>query len=426
MGDETYVFDNKHEREINELYLNTKGADVNFVFKDSDTRHIEKIPAHKIILSLDSPVFDRMFFGSLQEKGDVEIVDASAAAFKEFLQFFYLDEVTLSVANIIYVTNLCKKYEMDEFLAPCEIAIQNSLTMDDMCWGYNIAQLMDQENLKRFCETKIKTCAAEIIKSESFLECDRKSLSKIMTLVSSDWHAVQRVIAYMEWSKTQCNRNNLDSSPKNLRNQLKNVFKKIPFGKLSIQQLSQHVATYKGFFTAKELEELFVQKSSSKQPEPFDLHLLQSDVRGLDATVLEATFNYAVHDFSKMKDPIRSPPFYVRNLPWKIMVMQRTSSSGNGGQDTRKMGFYLQCNAESESSSWSCNAKAELKLLSHKPDQGPFVRHIKHLFYSEENDWGFQSFIEWNVVLDPERGYIKDDTIVVEVHLVAETPEGVF
>lgn len=31
----------------------------------------------------------------------------------------------------------------------------------------------------------------------------------------------------------------------------------------------------------------------------------------------------------------------------------------------------------------------------------------------------------WNDVLDPEKGYIKDDTITLEVHVVADAPHGV-
>lgn len=141
----------------------------------------------------------------------------------------------------------------------------------------------------------------------------------------------------------------------------------------------------------------------------------------------EATFQYRVENFSKLKESVLSPPCYVRNLPWKIMVMQRTSSQSDRNQsETRSMGFFLQCNAESESSSWSCNAKAELRLLSNKPEQEPFVRNIKHLFYSKENDWGFSHFMTWNDILDPEKGYIQDDTITLEVHVVAEAPHGVF
>ncbi|XP_071578520.1 speckle-type POZ protein-like [Temnothorax nylanderi] len=122
----------------------------------------------------------------------------------------------------------------------------------------------------------------------------------------------------------------------------------------------------------------------------------------------EATFRYTVRNISKMKDSQLSPAFYVRNLPWKIKVMPRS------------LGFYLQCNGESESTSWSCYAVAELRLLSCKEGQEPFSRKIQHLFNSKDNDWGFKHFITWQDVLDPDRGVIKDDSITLEVHVVAD------
>ncbi|XP_037031240.1 BTB/POZ domain-containing protein 2-like [Bradysia coprophila] len=287
MTEKWIVFDNKRDRKIYELYLNPKGADVNFVF-DGDTDHAVKVQAHKIILSLDSPVFDTMFFGAIPERGDIEIVDVSVEAFKEFLQFFYSDEVHLSFASIVEVTNLCKKYETKDFLKLREKALQSSLTIDEMCWGYGIAELLEQENLKTFCEEQITMNAATIIRSKSFLECDKRLLTQILNLVSSDWGALDRVIACMEWSKAGCTRNNLDLSSKNLRNQLNCVFNQIPFDKLTQEQFSQHVSLYKGFFTAEELE-TFINSSSSQRsqrPNPFDLQLFQCDLPNIPANEL--------------------------------------------------------------------------------------------------------------------------------------------
>ena len=34
----------------------------------------------------------------------------------------------------------------------------------------------------------------------------------------------------------------------------------------------------------------------------------------------EATFSYTVNQISKLKETVLSPPCYIRNLPWKIMV----------------------------------------------------------------------------------------------------------
>lgn len=55
------------------------------------------------------------------------------------------------------------------------------------------------------------------------------------------------------------------------------------------------------------------------------------------------------------------------------MIMPRTSQAQDR-QPQRSLGFFLQCNGESESSTWSCFAVAELRMLSQKEDVEPFTR----------------------------------------------------
>lgn len=47
---------------------------------------------------------------------------------------------------------------------------------------------------------------------------------------------------------------------------------------------------------------------------------------------------------------------------------------------------------------------------------------IQHLFYCKENDWGFSHFLAWNDVLEPDKGYIKDDSITLEASPFVFTP----
>ncbi|XP_077294716.1 ubiquitin-specific protease 7 isoform X2 [Arctopsyche grandis] len=148
-----------------------------------------------------------------------------------------------------------------------------------------------------------------------------------------------------------------------------------------------------------------------------DLDMIDDEARS------EAKFSFIVPNFSRIKESVLSPPCFARNLPWKIMVMPRNNQPQDRQQ--KSLGFFLQCNGESESTSWSCYASAELKLHCHKPDGEAFTRKIQHLFFSKENDWGFSHFMSWNDVLDPEKGYLKDDTITLEVHVMAEAPHGV-
>ena len=93
-------------------YLDANTADVKFLF-GFGTGHVEVVPAHKSILSSKSAVFEAMFDGSSIM---IENDDASAAAFKEFLQLFYMRKIRLTLEHRVEVQNLCKKYINDDGL----------------------------------------------------------------------------------------------------------------------------------------------------------------------------------------------------------------------------------------------------------------------------------------------------------------------
>merc|ERR1719383_1346788 len=156
-----------------------------------------------------------------------------------------------------------------------------------------------------------------------------------------------------------------------------------------------------------------------------------------DDSRAETTFSFTVTEFSKLKDTRLSPAVMVRNLPWKIMIMARSDQNVDRTAPPRTLGFFLQCNADCDSTTWSCQATAELKLINHKllemekkgtvpppslntspptmqgaPADGSglsgghqqglqsppavpkhFTRKIQHLFYAKENDWGFSQFM---------------------------------
>lgn len=66
------------QKKCKKLYLDQLTAHVKFVFEDSN----ETVPAHKNISSIDNPVFNIMFYGSLPEKGDILIAEWPPGAFK--------------------------------------------------------------------------------------------------------------------------------------------------------------------------------------------------------------------------------------------------------------------------------------------------------------------------------------------------------
>ena len=122
-----------------------------------------------------------------------------------------------------------------------------------------------------------------------------------------------------------------------------------------------------------------------------------------DESRAEATFQLVVEDFTKFKEMKESrlsgQACIVRNLPWKILAMSKQTNNREFA-----LGFFLQCNAESESTRWSVCAAAELRLLHQTDPEKSFVKKIQHLFYLKENDWGFSPFITMKEILDPEKG----------------------
>lgn len=92
------------------------------------------------------------------------------------------------------------------------------------------------------------------------------------------------------------------------------------------------------------------------------------------------------------------------------------------------MGFFVQCNGDSESQTWSCSAKATLVLVAQQPNCKDKEMKIQHTFTHKENDWGFQNFIPYDDLFNPENGFVvmRDgvDSILLRAHVKADAPHG--
>lgn len=192
---------------VEKLYLNEARADFHFLFKTKNGEY-DRVPAHKLLLA-ESDVFETMFNGDWKEMNEVEIVDASAAVFKEFLQFFYLSKVNLTMENVGFVMNLGNKYDVQECLSVCGKYLMNSITDDNVCTAYGLATFFNQEKFKRYCELVIGTSAEAVLSSNGFFECDRKALKCILNLEYFSCSEVDVFKACMNWVKFKSGQDHL-------------------------------------------------------------------------------------------------------------------------------------------------------------------------------------------------------------------------
>lgn len=137
---------------------NDNDADINW------NNNVPKIPANKAILAALSPVFRNMFFGASKEVDDVKIIDADVESFKEFLQFFYLNEVTISMENIETIIRLANEYDIIEYVKSCTFPC-GELTLDNICLSYRLALYLKDESLMKLCDAEISKCDKDTLKT---------------------------------------------------------------------------------------------------------------------------------------------------------------------------------------------------------------------------------------------------------------------
>ena len=69
------------------LFKNSLMSDIDFAVKDSAGTQV-RVPAHKLVLAISSPVFEAMFYGGLAEKRrEIELPDTELPYLLEFLWF---------------------------------------------------------------------------------------------------------------------------------------------------------------------------------------------------------------------------------------------------------------------------------------------------------------------------------------------------
>lgn len=195
----------------------------------------ECIRAHRCILAAVSPKYKAQFYGANLQTGDIIVADVSSSAFKEFLQFFYLEDVSLSVENIETVLNLAKQSLVDDYVNTCANFLMNILRLDNLCWGYRLAILYDIKALQEFCEHRICMSGKKLFRSNDFKQCDREVLTQILRVSTPHCGDIDLLDACISWAKMACREKHLDENcERNLRTQLGDHITRIRFGAMSV------------------------------------------------------------------------------------------------------------------------------------------------------------------------------------------------
>ncbi|KAI1690861.1 MATH domain-containing protein [Ditylenchus destructor] len=120
---------------------------------------------------------------------------------------------------------------------------------------------------------------------------------------------------------------------------------------------------------------------------------------------------------------------YIRGMPWKLCadIREKKDSNKPNGQSSdneRFLGLFLYCNKDSASTTWNCQAKYTFCVVAQKEGVDDFMTCKVRNFCCDRNYTERSHFISINTLLDPEKGFLKDDAIILRADVKAEKPYG--
>ena len=136
------------------MFDNNLLSDVKFVVPkavgERERKHV--VSAHKLVLSISSPVFEAMFFGELAETTDsIELPDCEYESLLELFRYMYSDEVILSGSNVMGVLYLTKKYMVPSLADKCAEYLRDNIDASNVFVILTQAQKYEEKNLIDHC-----------------------------------------------------------------------------------------------------------------------------------------------------------------------------------------------------------------------------------------------------------------------------------
>ncbi|EFJ14291.1 hypothetical protein SELMODRAFT_120631, partial [Selaginella moellendorffii] len=120
-------------------------------------------------------------------------------------------------------------------------------------------------------------------------------------------------------------------------------------------------------------------------------------------------FTWPIENFSKITiKKYYSDPFVIGGYKWRILVFTQ-------GNNVDCLSMYLDvADSASLSYGWSRFAQFNLAVINQFDPKLSIRKDTQHHFNAKESDWGFTSFMPLHDLYDPGRGYLVNDTLILE------------
>ena len=247
------------------MFNNELLSDVKFVVQGDEggSESMKKIPAHKFLLAISSPVFYAMFYGELAEKKDsIDISDCDHKSLLELFRFVYSDEVNLNADNVMQVLYLAKKYMLPSLADKCTEFLRDKVDASNVFHVLPDAQKYEEKDLEDHCWVVIDSETDEAVKSDGFVTIEKSVLEALVERDSLNVKEVELFKAVDFWATKQCEKQGLAGEGSEKRRILgERIVKAIRFPVMEQQEFAGAVLD-SDILTKKELSDMMKYFSS--------------------------------------------------------------------------------------------------------------------------------------------------------------------
>ncbi|XP_053375218.1 BTB/POZ domain-containing protein 6-B-like [Mercenaria mercenaria] len=232
---------------LDQLCLSEQLSDISFTFKEDQN---VKLPAHKLVLSMRSSVFEAMFYGPIAESGNTVLIeDIKPDTMKIVLRFIYSDSAELNGNNVLSCLYAAKKYCLQGLIEKCSAFLEDHIDADNVCEVHEQAIFYDIKSLQQKCFDFILENATDVFLSKSFLEISHDTLVSLLKSDELSEDEENIFSACVEWARNKCKLDNKDPSAETLRETLGDALYDIRFPAMSMEKFAT-VVTPSGILTS--------------------------------------------------------------------------------------------------------------------------------------------------------------------------------
>ncbi|XP_062112308.1 ubiquitin C-terminal hydrolase 13 isoform X4 [Humulus lupulus] len=123
-------------------------------------------------------------------------------------------------------------------------------------------------------------------------------------------------------------------------------------------------------------------------------------------------FTWTIENFTRLNVKKHySDVFVVGGYKWRILIFPK-------GNNVDYLSMYLDvADSSTLPYGWSRYAQFSLAVVNQMHNKYSIRKDTQHQFNARESDWGFTSFMPLSDLYDPSRGYLMNDTCLVEAEV---------